>query len=57
MFLRAEIYELQGRHELSLKQLETTARKGGEWAQKAQQKLEQVYGYTFDDAGDLRKHF
>jgi tetratricopeptide (TPR) repeat protein len=45
MFLRAEIYELQGRPELALKQLEATARKGGEWAQKAQEKLEKIYGY------------
>ncbi len=45
MFLRAEIYELQGRPELAIKQLEATARKGGEWAQKAQEKLEQFYGY------------
>ena len=45
MFLRAEIYELQGRPELAIKQLEAAARKGGEWAQKAQEKLEQVYGY------------
>jgi predicted negative regulator of RcsB-dependent stress response len=45
MFLRAEIYELQGRPELAIKQLEATARKGGEWAKKAQEKLEQAYGY------------
>jgi tetratricopeptide (TPR) repeat protein len=45
MFLRSEIYELQGRPELAIKQLEATARKGGEWAQKAQEKLEYLYGY------------
>jgi hypothetical protein len=45
MLLRAEIYELQGRPELAIKQLEATARKGGEWALKAQEKLEKVYGY------------
>jgi hypothetical protein len=45
MFLRAEIYELKGRPELALKQLEATARKGGEWAQQAQAKLEKMYGY------------
>lgn len=45
MFLRAEIYELQGRPELAIKQLESAARKGGEWAQKSQEKLEKVYGY------------
>lgn len=45
MFLRAEIYELQGQPELAVKQLEATAQKGGEWAQKAKQKLERIYGY------------
>lgn len=45
MFLRAEIYEQQQRPELAIKQLEATARKGGEWAQKAQEKLEKTYGY------------
>jgi tetratricopeptide (TPR) repeat protein len=39
MFLRATLYEMQGRSELALKQLEATARKGGEWAQKAKEKL------------------
>lgn len=41
MFLRAEMYALQGRHELSRKQLEAIAKKGGEWALKAKEKLEQ----------------
>jgi tetratricopeptide (TPR) repeat protein len=45
MFLRAEIYEHQGRPELALKQLEATARKGGEWGRQAQIKLEKIYGY------------
>ena len=45
MFLRADVYELQGRPELAIKQLEATSLKGGEWAQKAKEKLEQVYGY------------
>lgn len=40
MLLRAEIYELQGRHELAIKQLKATAKKGGEWAQKAKEKLD-----------------
>ena len=40
MYLRAEIYELQNRPELALKQLEATASKGGEWSQKAKEKLE-----------------
>ena len=39
MYLRAEIYDLQGRHDLSRKQLEATAKKGGEWALKAKQRL------------------
>lgn len=45
MYLRAEIYELQGRQELSRKQLEATSKKGGEWALKAKQKLDAKYGY------------
>lgn len=45
MYLRADIYQLQGRHELARKQLEATAKKGGEWAMKAKLKLEQEYGY------------
>lgn len=39
MYLRAEIYELQGKPELAIKQLEATSTKGGEWALKAKQKL------------------
>lgn len=39
MYLRAEIYELQGRGELALKQLEATARKGGVWGAKAKEEL------------------
>lgn len=45
MYLRAEIYQLQGRHDLAVKQLEATASKGGEWALKAQETLESNYGY------------
>lgn len=45
MYLRAEIYELQGRYELSRKQLEAAAKKGGEWGKKAKEKLEELYGY------------
>jgi tetratricopeptide (TPR) repeat protein len=45
MFLRAEIYEQQGRFELARKQLEAVAKKGGEWASKAQFKLEERYVY------------
>lgn len=44
MYLRAEIYALQGRHELARKQLEATSKKGGEWAMKAKQKLDEEYG-------------
>lgn len=45
MLLRANIYELQRRHDLAVKQLEAAANKGGEWGNKAKQKLEVVYGY------------
>lgn len=45
MVLRAEIYEQQGRLELARKQLESTSKKGGIWAQKAKEKLEKEYGY------------
>jgi hypothetical protein len=45
MFLRADLYDLQGRPELCLKQLEALAKKGGEWGKKAQIKLEERYGY------------
>jgi TolA-binding protein len=43
MYLRAEIYERQGRYELAKKQLQATSTKGGEWALKAKQKLEKDY--------------
>lgn len=43
MYLRAEIYEKQGRYELAKKQLQATSTKGGEWALKAKQKLEKEY--------------
>jgi tetratricopeptide (TPR) repeat protein len=45
MYLRADIYILQGRPELAMKQLEATARKGGEWSKKAKNRLEQDYGF------------
>lgn len=45
MYMRAETYEQQGRPELARKQLESMAKKGGIWAQKAQEKLEKDYGY------------
>lgn len=44
MYLRAEVYEAQGRHELARKQLEATSKKGGEWALKARQKMEEDHG-------------
>ncbi|MBA2727526.1 MAG: hypothetical protein H0U49_05055 [Parachlamydiaceae bacterium] len=45
MYLRAEVYELQGRTELARKQLEATAKKAGDWAHKAKVKLDKEYGY------------
>ena len=39
MYQRAEIYIQQGRYDLARKQLEATAKKGGEWALKAKQRL------------------
>lgn len=45
MFLRAEIYELKGRRDLAFRQLQTTAKKGGEWGLRAAKKLEEKYGY------------
>ncbi len=44
MFLRAEVYELQGRPELAVRQLEAMAKKGGDWACLAQEKLRHEYG-------------
>ncbi|KAF3362871.1 Uncharacterized protein PHSC3_000613 [Chlamydiales bacterium STE3] len=45
MFVRAEIYEQQGKPQLAKRQLETIVAKGGDWAQKAQEKLEKDYGF------------
>lgn len=45
MFQRAEIYKEQGRYALAQKQLESIALKGGDWAEKAKEKLEKEYGY------------
>ncbi len=39
MYLRGEIYEEQGRYELAVKQWDSLAKKGGEWGQKAKEKL------------------
>jgi tetratricopeptide (TPR) repeat protein len=45
MYLRAEIYALQDRHELAKRQLEAASKHSGEWGQKAKQKLDEDYGY------------
>lgn len=45
MYVRAEAYEVQGRRDLARKQLEAVAQKRGEWAAKAQEKLNKEYGY------------
>ncbi|MBS0634492.1 MAG: hypothetical protein JSR37_03415 [Verrucomicrobia bacterium] len=45
MYLRAELYEEKGRRDLAFRQLQTTAKKGGEWAERAAKKLEEKYGY------------
>ena len=44
MLLRAEIYELEGRPELAVRQLEAASKKGGEWALEAKEKLRTQYG-------------
>ena len=45
MYLRALIYEQQGRNELAKNQLMQTASKGGPWAVRAKQKLDENYDY------------
>ncbi|MDP1834535.1 MAG: tetratricopeptide repeat protein [Chlamydiales bacterium] len=45
MYLRAEIYELQGRPELAQKQLIALAQKAGPWALTAKEKLDRDYHY------------
>lgn len=45
MYLRAELYELKGRRDLCMRQLQATAKKGGEWGNRAQKKLEEEYGF------------
>lgn len=47
MLLRAEVYERDGRMQLARNQLLSLSRKGGEWAQKAKEKLGRDYGYTW----------
>ena len=44
MLLRSEIYELQGRGELAIRQLESTAKKGGSWGLQAKERLKERYG-------------
>lgn len=44
MILRAEVYELQGRYELAIRQLQAVTKKGGEWALEAKEKLKGQYG-------------
>ncbi|MCC5832653.1 MAG: tetratricopeptide repeat protein [Chlamydiales bacterium] len=44
MYFRAEVYELQGRRELAIRQLEAMVKKEGEWAMQAQEKLRLEYG-------------
>lgn len=46
MFLRALIYEKQGKRHFALKQLESTSKKSGIWAEKAQEKLRQNYVFN-----------
>lgn len=45
MFLRAELYEEQGRHELAGKQLQALAELEGEWGASAQEKLDRDYAF------------
>ncbi len=44
MYLRSELYALEGRHELAIRQLESVAKKGGEWAIQAKDTLKRNYG-------------
>lgn len=44
MFWRSEIYELEERPELAMRQLEAMTKKGGEWANQAKDKLKRQYG-------------
>ncbi len=45
MYLRAELYEIQGREELAKKQLEAVALKGGEWALHAKKETRGIKKY------------
>ncbi|MCB1181139.1 MAG: tetratricopeptide repeat protein [Chlamydiia bacterium] len=44
MYHRAHLYELEGREELTVRQLEACAKKGGEWGEKAKELLRRQYG-------------
>lgn len=44
MYERARIYQLEGREELAVRQLEAVAKKGGEWGGKAKESLKNNYG-------------
>lgn len=44
MYMRAELYELEGRYELAIRQLEAISKKGGEWALIAETHLRTHYG-------------
>lgn len=46
MIMRADIYALQNRHELAIKQLEAASTKGSEWSRKASEKLRLEYGFN-----------
>ncbi len=44
MYLRAAIYEQERKYQLAFRQLEALSKKGGEWGQKAKDKLRATYG-------------
>lgn len=45
MFIRAELYELQGRREMAQKQLQVAAKKEGEWAKMSKDRLMALYEF------------
>jgi tetratricopeptide (TPR) repeat protein len=45
MLLRSELYAIQGRHELAIKQLEAVSKNGGEFALIAKEILKENYGF------------
>lgn len=47
MYLRAEVYEKQGKGELAKKQLEAAAKHGGEWARMSQDRLIAEYDMSY----------